>query len=129
MSSHLHITKHDINRAKKEVVYLLEGHHEHDDCIRMAYEWLDAQIPTKTPIRRRYALKHLIEAWSGRYVSQSDVEVAAHLHPHISGSYPFFTFSSRLVEPSINRLEHLEEAFKHSPDRTRHDASNYSRTE
>ena len=129
MSSNLHITKFDIAKAKEEVSYQLQGHHEHDDCIRMAYEWLDAQKPTKTPLKRQFPLKHLIEAWAGRYVSQSDVEVAAHLHPHITGSYPFFSFSSQLVEPSIERLECIEEAMKHSPNRNRHREEDYKTSE
>lgn len=88
-------------------------HHEHIDCIRIAYEWLDAQVKTKGQNRSARPLKHHIEKWAGRYVSQSDVEVAAHLHPDIGGVYPHFNISSRLVRPSQNRLSGIGEAGAH----------------
>ncbi|WP_456638531.1 hypothetical protein [Bradyrhizobium sp. USDA 10063] len=84
--------------------------HEHDDCIRIAYEWLDAQTKTKGVMRDRRPLKHIIEDWGGRYVSQSDVEVAAELHPEIRGTYPHFNISARLVLPSDVRLATIPEA-------------------
>ncbi len=31
----------------------------------------------KHPTQREHSLKHIIETWGGRYVSQSDIEVAA----------------------------------------------------
>lgn len=91
-----------------------DPHHEHDDCIRLAYEWLDAQKVLKQPLKRPRALKHIIEKWAGRYVSQSDVEVAAELHPYIFGEYPYFNVSARLVEPSVDRLVGIAEAYKHN---------------
>ena len=84
--------------------------HEHDDCIRMAYAWLDAQTTIATINRKFRPLKHIIEKWAGRYVSQSDVEVAAAMHPRIRGTYPFFNLSSRLVLPSDRRLKGIGEA-------------------
>ena len=71
------------------------------------------------------ALKHIIEAWGGRYVSTSDVEVAATLHPEIRGTYPHFNISARLTEPSKNRLAGISEAFKHDYN-ARHDPKTYS---
>jgi hypothetical protein len=90
-----------------------DGLHKHPDCIRIAYEWLDAQKKTKLPRKSHRALKHLIERWAGRYVSQSDVEVAAHMHPAITGVYPSFNISSRLTEPSLSRLEGMLEPSTH----------------
>lgn len=84
--------------------------HEHDDCIRMAYEWLDAQNVRATPSGKSRPLKHIIEKWAGRYVSQSDVEVAASMHPRIRGKYPDFNLSARLVLPSDKRLNGIGEA-------------------
>ena len=84
--------------------------HEHDDCIRMAYEWLDAQNIVATPNKKYRPLKHIIEKWAGRYISQSDVEVAASMHPRIRGTYPNFNLSARLVLPSDRRLEGIGEA-------------------
>jgi len=105
----------EIEDAKKRVSYSLKegGHHEHNDCIRIAYEWLDAQRKTKRVVRKSRALKHLIENWAGRYVSRTDVDVAAELHPHIIGTYPYLNISSRLVRPAKHRLEGIDQAFKH----------------
>ncbi len=101
----------EIIKAKSKTKYRdNDHHHEHDDCIRIAYEWLDAQAKTKNPTKTRWALKHVIENWAGRYVSQSDVEVAAHMHPDIIGTYPLYNISSRLTEPSQKRLENITEA-------------------
>jgi hypothetical protein len=52
----------------------------------------------------------MIEKWGGRYVSQSDVEVAAELHSKIKGSYPYFNISARLTRPSDARLANIAEA-------------------
>ncbi|BCS94749.1 hypothetical protein DSLASN_03810 [Desulfoluna limicola] len=115
----------EIERAKNKTKYSLDSaHHEHNDCIRIAYEWLDAQEKIKNPTTKTYALKHIIEKWAGRYVSTSDVEVAAVMHPDINGTYPHFNISARLTEPSIKRLKALPEAFKHSY-RDRYDPSVY----
>ncbi|HBJ87993.1 MAG TPA: hypothetical protein DDZ88_29880 [Verrucomicrobiales bacterium] len=121
------LTSKDISDAKKRL-NKPEGHHEHDDCIRIAYEWLDAQTITKSIGSRQYALKHMIERWAGRYVSQSDVEVAAELHPCIRGKYPFFNISSRLTEPSTTRLEAIGQAMTHH-NRESHQTKDYSRHE
>lgn len=103
---------------------LKEGLHEHHDCVRIAYAWLDAQVKTQGLTRTTRPLKHLIEKWGGRYVSQSDVEVAAHLHPEIRGKYPHYNLSARLTEPSTDRLAKVGEAFKHDY-RNRHDPKSY----
>ncbi|MGV1099148.1 hypothetical protein ACUUL3_07000 [Thiovibrio sp. JS02] len=102
------ITKEQIAKAKKEVVLKDEAPHAHDECIRIAYEWLDAQKKTKKSSSISRPLKHLIENWAGRYISQSDVEIAAHLHPDIFGKYSRYNISSRLTEPSLDRLKHIE---------------------
>ena len=103
----------EIAAGKKRTKYSLkEGpHHEHNDCIRIAYEWLDAQVKTKGFSKKQHALKHIIEQWAGRYVSQTDVDVAAELHPEIRGEYPYFNISSRLTRPSKSRLDGIGEAF------------------
>jgi hypothetical protein len=84
--------------------------HEHNDCIRMAYEWLDAQNVRATSSGKFHALKHIIEKWAGRYISQSDVEVAAAMHPRIRGKYPDYNLSARLIQPSDRRLKGIGEA-------------------
>jgi hypothetical protein len=106
------LTTEQIAEAKRSCRYLhpTEVFHEHDDCIRLAYEWLDAQNVRATPGDKHRPLKHIIEKWAGRYVSQSDVEVAATMHPRIQGKYPNFNLSARLVLPSDRRLEGVSEA-------------------
>lgn len=105
------ISSSEIEVAKKRTRYGNESaHHEHDDCIRIAYEWFDAQTKTKGTTKKRWALKHIIEKWGGRYVSQSDVEVAATLHPDVIGSYPHYNISARLILPHDARLTNLGEA-------------------
>ncbi len=119
------LSDHAIETAKENIKYSLDApHHEHNDCIRIAYEWLDAQKRTQNPTTKTYPIKHIIEKWAGRYVSTTDVEVAAHMHPEIKGIYPHFNISSRLTEPSTERLKEISEAFKHSY-RERHDKSVY----
>ena len=124
------LTDEQIEEAKKRVLYGLgEAHHEHNDCVRIAYEWLDAQDTILSKQPRAFALKHLIEKWGGRYVSQSDVEVAAYLHPRIRGSYPYYNISSRLTLPAEDRLDGIGEAFTHSNYREAHFAERYKNKE
>lgn len=107
------LTPEQIAEAKRSTPYALpakERLHEHDDCVRIAYEWLDAQAKTKGIVQQGRAIKHMVEKWGGRYVSQSDVEVAAHLHPSIHGRYPRFNISARLVLPNDRRLEGIGQA-------------------
>jgi hypothetical protein len=86
-------------------------HHEHPDCIRLAYQWLDAQKKTKGANMRQTApIKHAIERWAGRYISTNDVEVAAYLHPEVHGRYPCYNLSQRLIWPNERRLEGIGEA-------------------
>lgn len=109
------ITGEQIREAKSVTRYSLASqNHGHEDCIRIAYEWLDAQLKTKRPNRRSTRpLKHMIERWAGRHVSMSDVEVAATLHPDIHGEYPWFNISSRTVRPNRRRLDAIGEAGAH----------------
>lgn len=123
------ITAEQIAKAKRTTKYTPGEypHHEHDDCIRIAYQWLEAQERTKGPQRRRHPIKHMIEQWAGRYVSQSDVEVAAHLLG-IVGTYPNFNISSRFIEPDLKRLDGIGEANTQS-QRQSHNPKSYSRRE
>ncbi|WP_426320470.1 hypothetical protein [Pseudoduganella sp. R-43] len=116
----------EIDQAKRTTKYSLASpNHEHHDCIRIAYQWLDAQKKIKGATTKTMPLKHIIEKWGGRYVSESDVEVAAALHPEIRGTYPYFNISARLTEPSKARLSSVSEAFKHV-HHERHDPKIYS---
>jgi hypothetical protein len=90
---------------------------------------LDAQRKLKRKSSRGYALKHLIEDWGGRYVSQSDVSVAAELHPDVHGKYPLFNISSKLTGPSKSRLKNIAEAGKQPNYSEDHDTENYAYSE
>jgi len=112
------LTAEQIAAGKRTATYRSEDvHHEHDDCIRIAYEWLDAQVKTKGISRTQNPIKHFIEAWAKRYVSTSDVIVAANIHPDVRGTYPYFNISNRLVRPNQRRLDGIGEAGKHGYDR------------
>jgi len=115
-------------RVAIEKVKRPESNHEHPDCVRIAYAWLDAQANTKHAQQSMRPLKHIIERWGGRYVSQTDVEAAALLHPRIKGSYPSYNISSRLIEPSDARLAPIGQAFAHDY-RDRHSLKDYARRE
>ena len=106
------LTAERIAAAKKGFRYShqADARHEHEDCIRMAYEWLDAQNVRATPSNKGRPLKHIIEKWAGRYISQSDVEVAASMHVRIQGKYPDFNLSARLILPADRRLDGIGEA-------------------
>jgi hypothetical protein len=104
------LTDQEIETGKRNLNSIEEIYHEHNDCIRIAYVWLDAQKKTKRPTKYDRAIKHIIEAWGGRYVSQTDVEVAAALHPDICGTYPNFNISAHLIRPARSRLEAISEA-------------------
>jgi hypothetical protein len=105
------LTDEEIEAAKKKTCYSLPAHHEHADCIRFVYEWLDAQWTVRGKSKRPIAIKLLVAQWAGRYVSTSDVEVAAEMHPRISGKYPNFNISAKLVLPSRDRISMLSQAF------------------
>ena len=119
------LTNEQIEEAKKKTDYSSKVSHGHHDCIRIAYEWLDAQKKVKSIRMCYHPLKHLIEAWGGLYVSQADVEVAATLHPEIRGEYPNFNLSLRLTEPADARLQHIELVFSHKNKMENHNPKAY----
>lgn len=102
--------------------------HEHPDCVRMCFEWIDAQTRTQNIVRGARPFKHMVEYWCGRYVSQSDFAVAAMLHSDIRGVYPYFNLSHRLVEPNVSRLANIGQAFAHG-HKTGYAESPYRRKE
>lgn len=124
------ITDAQIEAAKKATIYSSSEKplHEHNDCIRFAYEWLDAQVKTKGQSKTLFQIKHLIERWAGRYVSSHDVDVAAHLHPNVRGKYPYYNISSKLTNPSTSRIQNLGQAFTQDQNEL-HDLRTYARSE
>jgi len=108
----------EIERAKSEHFYgSLPPFHEHNDCIRAAYEWLDAQVPFTVTSRRNVTfrpLKHIIERWFGRYITRTDVEIAASMHPSIRFSYDDgYNLGEHLILPSPARVRHLSMFLAH----------------
>lgn len=123
------LTDQEIQQAINKISKNPNNLHEHPDCVRIAYTWLDAQKKIQTPCSKLYPIKHFIEKWAGRYVSESDVEVAAYLHPEIKGKYPYFNISSNLTEPSRSRLTIISEAMTQPDYHTRHDPKLYKHHE
>ncbi|EAR08450.1 hypothetical protein [Reinekea blandensis] len=128
------ITDNDIEEAKKRTDYgrgipKADRLHEHPDCVRIAYQWFDAQKKIKTKTWDGTSLKSKIEYWAGRYVSAADVAVAAELHPRIYGKYPEFNISKNHIEPSVQRLSDIPEAMTQMDYRERHDPSRYKSSE
>ena len=107
------LSNEQIEAAKKQTNYTDMPFHEHLDCIRIAYQWLDAQILAKKQIQKCLPLKHIIQGWGGCYVSQTDIDVAAHMHPRIKGEYPHYNIDAQLTVPDRSRLEGIDEAGKH----------------
>ncbi|MCP3406218.1 hypothetical protein [Bradyrhizobium sp. CCGB01] len=105
------LTANEIADAKGRVRYQDSNVvHEHDDCVRIAYQWLDAQITTKSKLKRTHPLARFITVWGGRRIASADVEVAAELHHRIRGYYPHFNIRSRFTLPSDGRLADIAEA-------------------
>ena len=102
--------------------------YEHSDCVRIAYQWLDAQVKMRSTSRQFRCLKNYIERWAGRYVSATDVEAAAFLHPGVKGEYPYYNIGVRLIEPDLSRLTDIAEAFTQGY-RCRHDPRIFARKE
>lgn len=119
------LSDQDIEKAINKLPKNSDTLHEHPDCVRIAYEWLDAQKKIGSKCNQIYQIKHLIERWAGRYVSQSDVEVAAYLHPDIKGNYPFYNISSKLTEPRRSRLNNILEAMTQLNYHESHDPKQY----
>jgi len=105
------LTDKQIEDAKAKTKYSIPAHHEHNDCIRFAYEWLDAQRTIQGKTNCHFAIKQLVQHWAGCYVSTSDLEVAAEMHPQLRGKFPYFNLSSKLVFPSRERISMLSQAF------------------
>lgn len=87
--------------------------HQNNDCIRIAYAWLDAQI--KTPGLREVPVSQrgLIRAWGGALVMYADIIVAAEIHPAIKGVYPNLNVAEQLTLPLPSRLAHIPGAHEH----------------
>lgn len=115
------LTDQEIQKAINTVSIGPDNLHEHPD----AYTWLDAQKKLQSACRQSYPLKHYIEKWAGRYVSESDVKVPAYLHSGVKGKHPNFNISSNLTEPCRSRLNNIPEAMTQLDYHTRHDPKTY----
>ena len=102
------ITDEMISQAKTKTTYynINDIHHQHNDCIRACYEWLDAQTPTKT--HQNHINKAMVEQWTQQYVSNDDLTVAITLHPKFSLSNNFkCNCSKSYVFPNPERLKNI----------------------
>ena len=123
------ITDEQIKDAKASTPYSLEPHHMNDDdSIRAAYNWLDAQPKLRGLTTKPLAIKHIIERWAGFYVSLTDVEVAAHMHPDIYGSYPVYNIHCNFVHPLDCRLVGLIHHRYNLPTRRYDDKTYFEKT-
>lgn len=114
------LTDQEIEKAKQEIINIRDGiSHRHNDCVRIAYEWLNAQKKRKS-ISMSYGshIKGMIKMWAKRFVGIDDVLVAAHLHPEIiiciRCANPRFNLSLKYTIPSYDRLYGIGEANKHN---------------
>lgn len=96
----------------KIALNLHQPNHDHNDCIRMAYEWLDAQ--TKMKRKRDDDWKHWVEHWCGCHITVDDIKVAAHLHPAIQQDGDKLNLSSIKVLPRFSRLDGIGAAYSHT---------------
>ena len=95
---------------ERRVHFESAARNEHPDCVRIAAEWLDAQTRlARGHIGKPEPIKHIIEAWGGRYVNTLDVMTAARLLG-IKGKYPYIGISGKFVFPSPDRLEGIGQA-------------------
>ena len=111
----------------KNALKLHKPQHEHDDCIRMAYEWLDAQKAIKT--KRSDDWKHLVEYWCGRSITTDDLKIAAHLHPKIERDGDALNIGKRMALPSFERLIGISEAKTQVPRMSNEDKRRYASRE
>ncbi|MGY1490532.1 hypothetical protein ACW4YW_14070 [Methylobacillus pratensis] len=87
--------------------------HQNNDCIRIAYAWLDAQIKTTMPSEVPVSQRGLIRSWGGALVMYGDIIVAAEMHPDIHGIYPNLSLSRELTLPDPARLADIAGANEH----------------
>lgn len=79
--------------------------------IEIAYQWLDAQKYAKK-LTPRYDLGEKMTEWSGTYISDFSIFVAAHIHTDIDCEYPSFNLCVNSIIPRKLRLYTLEEMNK-----------------
>ncbi|MFJ5446079.1 hypothetical protein ACIKP9_07550 [Methylobacillus methanolivorans] len=87
--------------------------HQNNDCIRIAYAWLDAQTKTANLREVPVSQRGLIRSWGGALVMYADIIVAAELHPEIHGTYPNLNLSKELTLPDQARLARIVGANVH----------------
>lgn len=111
------LTRDDIKRGLGEVREKYKGKYPSGmTCkpkpdysqIEIAFQWLDAQKYTKK-LTPRYDLGEKMTDWSGSYISDFSLFVAAHIHTDIDCEYPSFNLGVNSIIPRRHRLEKLEE--------------------
>ena len=77
------------------------------DQVRLAYEYICAQLDYGNSDGRNYVSKHIVEAWAGYYIPQTAVDVAMHL-AGISG------LANKQIFHKVERLGRHAKAGTHS---------------
>ena len=99
-----------------------------NDRVKICYQWIDAQKPLKSEGIDIFGLKGYIENWAGYYIQPIHIKIAIQLHPEIKQINQSYNISPRLIEPSINRLNSISNAFSHCY-RSLHNPNLYSKKE
>lgn len=103
---------------------LLRAIREEKDGVRIACEWLDAQLLLSAASRKKIDFKRLISEWAGREISRTEVDTAAAILSAVKTDFSCEYISPRLTFPTAERLRGISEAFRHDFDR-QHLLENY----
>jgi hypothetical protein len=91
--------------------FTLDGFVPFTDCVRIAYQFLDAQKKIKNPTVSRVPIKSAMKDWSGFYVSGSAIDLAISLHPELVGDHLCLNIPrSQWVIPDRARLAGVMQA-------------------
>lgn len=82
------------------------------DEVRICCAWLEAQRRTDDLSCVGSPLRHIIQEWGGRYVTEHAVTIAAKLLG-IKGNYPKFNINPNFTFPHHERLQGIDAAFTH----------------
>ena len=123
------ITAQQIQDGIENAPKSLVGNPTSEKDIRIAYEWPDAQRKTKSRNHGAGKAKDIIAVWSASYVSLTDVEVAAWLHPDVTLGNGYLNLSKRRMRPRSARLEGVTDLEANSAIGAAHEAYPYTQDE
>ena len=103
------LTDAEIEAAKGRTAYTAKPHHEHNDCIRMAYQWLDAQNQVKVAKKRH--LPRVVGHQRGVEAVRKLVRAVRSMGLEALTLYAFSTENWRRPEDEISALMGLLKRF------------------